>query len=213
MSQAPLSGDQREEHWDRAYETRGATGVSWFQPTANTSIQLIERLGIARGAPVIDVGGGASLLVDALLDCEFTDVSVLDVSKAALKEVRERLGSNASVSLLQKDLLAWKPERRYDLWHDRAVFHFLVDPLDQETYLRTLRAALRPTGFVIMGTFASDGPEYCSGLPVSRYSFADLAEALGPTFQVVETFRDDHVAPPGVVQPFTWVGARYLGRN
>ena len=198
----------RAEHWDAAYETRGATGVSWFQPTATTSIQLIERLRIARDAAVIDIGGGASVLADALLDCGFTDVSVLDVSKAALAEVRERLGPNTSLSLLQEDLLAWSPARQYDLWHDRAVFHFLVDLSDRETYLRTLRLALRPGGFVIMATFASDGPEYCSGLPVSRYSSADMAEALGPTFQVIEAFRHQHVTPAGVEQPFTWVAAR-----
>jgi len=170
---------------------------------------LIESLGISHDAAVIDVGGGASLLADALLDLGFTDVSVLDVSRAALAEVRQRLGSSPSVSLLQEDLLAWTPQHRYDLWHDRAVFHFLVDASDQETYLTTLRAALRPRGFVIIATFASDGPEYCSGLPVSRYSSVDLSAALGPQFQVVESFRAQHVTPAGVEQPFTWVAARY----
>jgi len=211
MTDASLSGGQRAEHWDAAYETRGVTGVSWFQPTATTSVQLIERLGIAHDAAVIDIGGGASVLADSLLDRGFTDVSVLDVSRAALAEVRQRLGAITTVSLLQEDLLDWSPERRYDLWHDRAVFHFLVDPGDREIYLRTLRSALRPEGFVIMATFASDGPEYCSGLPVSRYSSADLSKALGPEFQVVEAFRAQHVTPAGVEQPFTWVAARHTG--
>ena len=209
MSQGPISSGQRSEHWDAAYETRGASGVSWFQPAATTSIQLIERLGIAQGGAVIDVGGGASVLTDALLNRGFTDVSVLDLSNAALAEVRERLGSNTSLSLLQEDLLAWSPDRQYDLWHDRAVFHFLVDPNDREIYLRTLRSALRPEGFVIIATFAWGGPEYCSGLPVCRYSSGDLAEALGPTFQVIEAFCDQHVTPAGVGQPFTWVAARH----
>jgi 2-polyprenyl-3-methyl-5-hydroxy-6-metoxy-1,4-benzoquinol methylase len=213
MSETPTSSSQRAKHWDTAYETSGATGVSWFQPTATASIQLIERLGIAPGAAVIDVGGGASSLADDLLDHGFTDVSVLDVSRAALAVVRQRLGSNASVSLLQEDLLTWKPQRRYDLWHDRAVFHFLVDQSDQETYLRTLRAALRPAGFVIMATFASDGPKYCSGLPVSRYSSVDLSKALGPQLQVVESFRTQHVTPAGVEQPFAWVAARCTDRD
>jgi len=211
MSKAPLSGGQQAEHWDAAYETRGTSGVSWFQPAATTSIDLIERLGISSSARVIDVGGGASVLVDSLLERGFTDVSVLDVSKTALAEVRQRLGAITTVSLLQEDLLDWSPERRYDLWHDRAVFHFLVDPGDREIYLRTLRSALRPEGFVIMATFASDGPEYCSGLPVSRYSSADLSKALGPEFQVVEAFRAQHVTPAGVEQPFTWVAARHTG--
>lgn len=211
MTDAPMPGAERAQHWDTAYKTRGATGVSWFQPTAATSIKLIERLEVPRTASIIDIGGGASVLADALLEQGFSDVSVLDVSKAALKEVRGRLGDRTSISLLQEDLLAWNPARQYDLWHDRAVFHFLASPRDRETYLETLHSALGPEGVVVMATFASDGPEYCSGLPVSRYSSADLAQALGPKFQVIETFREQHVTPAGVEQPFTWVAAKHLG--
>ncbi len=213
MSEAPLSGGERAGHWDAAYEARGSTGVSWFQPTAATSIELIERLEIPKTAAIIDIGGGASVLADGLLDRGFTDISVLDVSKAALAEVRQRLGAHSPLSLLQEDLLAWSPERPYDLWHDRAVFHFLVDSSHRETYLKTLRSALGPEGFVIMATFAADGPEYCSGLPVARYSSADLAMVLGTQFQVLEAFGDHHVTPAGVEQPFTWVAARHIHPN
>jgi trans-aconitate methyltransferase len=213
MSEAPQSAGERAGHWDAAYETRGTTGVSWFQPKTTMSTDLIEHLGILKTAAVIDIGGGASVLADTLLDRGFTDVSVLDVSKAALAEVRQRLGAHASISLLQEDLLAWSPERRYDLWHDRAVFHFLVNPSDRGIYLKTLRSALRPEGFVIMATFASDGPEYCSGLAVSRYSSADLAKMLGSQFQVIEALREHHVTPAGVEQPFTWVVARHSGQT
>lgn len=213
MSEPSPPRRQRAEHWDAAYETKGSTGVSWYQPTATTSIELIERLGIAKDAAVIDIGGGASTLADGLLDRGFTDVSVLDISKAALAEVRQRRGFNTSLSLLREDLLAWKPERRYDLWHDRAVFHFLTDADDRDTYLTTLHSALKPGGFVIMATFAPDGPEYCSGLPVSRYSATDLAETLGPEFRVVELLTEEHLTPAGDVQPFTWVGARHIGRK
>src|ERR1700730_656424 len=132
MGEAPLSGGERADHWDAAYETGGATGVSWFQPTATRSMDLIDRLGIPRSAVIIDIGGGASVLADTLFERGFSDVSILDLSKAALAEVRRRLGANTSLSLLQEDLLVWSPERRYDLWHDRAVFHFLVDPSDLE---------------------------------------------------------------------------------
>ena len=139
--------------------------MSWFQPTATTSIELIERLGIPKSAAVIDIGGGASLLADALLDRGFTDVSVLDVSKAALAEVREAVG-RTHIRCRCFSRISWpgRPERRYDLWHDRAVFHFLVERGEQERYLETLRSALGPEGLVIVATFASDGPEYCSGL-------------------------------------------------
>jgi len=191
--------------WDAAYEAKGPTGVSWFQPTATTSIELIERLGVDRSAGIIDIGGGASVLADELLLRGWTDVSVLDASGTALAEVRRRLGSSAT--LVHEDLLDWRPDRSYDVWHDRAVFHFLDDRLAQDTYLRLLRSSLSGGGFVIMATFAPDGPEYCSGLPVRRYGGSDLTVLLGRDFVFLEEFRQEHVTPAGVMQPFTWVVA------
>jgi 2-polyprenyl-3-methyl-5-hydroxy-6-metoxy-1,4-benzoquinol methylase len=170
---------------------------------------LIERLNVASDAAIIDIGGGASLLVDALLERGFRDVSVLDVSETALGTVRQRLGTGAPGSLLHQDLLAWKPERHFDLWHDRAVFHFLVDPSERRRYIDTVRSALCPGGAVIIATFALDGPESCSGLPVARYSSADLTEILGPEFEVIEQTREEHVTPGGVTQPFTWLAVRW----
>jgi 2-polyprenyl-3-methyl-5-hydroxy-6-metoxy-1,4-benzoquinol methylase len=199
---------RRAEHWDAAYRSSGPSGVSWFQPTASTSVELIEHLDIPTGAAVIDIGGGASVLADALLDRGFSDVSVLDVSKTALETVRQRRGTDSRLSLIDGDLRAWKPERHFDLWHDRAVFHFLVDSSDRKQYIHALRSTLRPGGTVIMATFAVDGPEHCSGLPVARYSAADLAEILGPEFEVIEQSREEHVTPGGVTQPFTWLVAR-----
>ena len=208
MGETPGPTTERARHWDAAYENRGATGVSWFQPAPTVSVELIERLGTPKDASIIDIGGGASLLVDALLGRGFSDLSVLDVSQSALSAVGERLGPTSSVVLLHEDLLDWKPERRFDVWHDRAVFHFLVESEDQENYLRTLRSALSPEGAIVIATFASDGPEYCSGLPVVRYSSADMAKILGSDFAVVEQLREEHVTPAGVTQPFTWVVAR-----
>jgi len=210
MGEAPGTGTQRAQHWDAAYEMRGATGVSWFQPAATVSVELIERLGTAKDASLIDIGGGASLLVDTLIGRGFSDLTVLDVSRSALNAVRERLGHTKSVALLHEDLLAWKPERRFDLWHDRAMFHFLGEGNDRENYLRTLRSALRPGGALVMATFASDGPKYCSGVPVARYSFVDLAETLGSDFVVVEQLREEHSTPTGAIQPFTWIAARLV---
>jgi SAM-dependent methyltransferase len=210
MGESPRTGTQRSQHWDAAYEMCGATGVSWFQPVATVSVELIERLGTPKDASLIDIGGGASLLVDTLIGRGFSDLTVLDVSKSALNAVRERLGPTNSVALLHEDLLDWKPERRFDLWHDRAVFHFLVEGDDREKYLRTLRSALRPGGAVVMATFALDGPEYCSGLPVARYSCADLAEILGSDFVIVEQLREEHFTPAGAIQPFTWMAARFV---
>ncbi len=208
MGEIPGPAPVRAQHWDAAYETRGATGVSWFQPAATVSVELIERLGTPTDASVIDVGGGASRLVDVLLQQGFEDLSVLDLSKSALEAVRDRLGPTNPVALLHEDLLEWNPERCFDLWHDRALFHFLVDGSDRENYLRKLRSALRPGGAVVVATFAPGGPGYCSGLPVTRYSPDNLANLLGCDFAVVAQVREEHVTPAGTAQPFTWVAAR-----
>jgi SAM-dependent methyltransferase len=182
--------------------------VSWFQPVATVSTELVHRLGIPKHAAVIDVGGGASYFVDALAAKGFSDLTVLDVSLVALGAVRQRLGERPTVALVHADVLSWAPGRKFDLWHDRAVFHFLVDSSARERYLAKLHLALHGGGTVIVGTFAPDGPEYCSGLPVARYSGDELAEALGPDLEVVEEMREEHVTPAGVTQPFTWLAAR-----
>jgi len=202
----PLGGG--ESHWDAAYLDRGVTGVSWFQPAATVSLDLIRRLGIPRHAAIVDVGGGASLLADVLVADGFTDVSVLDISGVALESLRHRTSPYPAVSLIHADVLTWTPERRFSLWHDRAVFHFLIDETARRTYVDKLHGALGPDGWVIIATFAPDGPEYCSGLPVARFSGVDLAETLGIGFEVVESMQEDHVTPAGVTQPFTWIAAR-----
>jgi hypothetical protein len=171
-------------------------------------LELIETLAIEREAAVIDVGGGASNLVDHLIERGFTDLSVLDVSSVALAEGRGRLGAEAPVVWLCEDLLVWTPARQFNLWHDRAVFHFLVSPDERDTYLRTLRSAVRDSGFVVLGTFAADGPTRCSGLPVARYSAADLTEILGPRFELLAARREQRSTPSGAIQPFAWVAGR-----
>ncbi len=208
MSNPQRNSEERARHWDSAYTAGGVRGVSWYQDAPTVSLELIEALGIARDAAIIDVGGGASVLADRLVERGFVDVSVLDVSAAALAEARSRMAGAARVHWLHEDLLDWRPERRFDLWHDRAVFHFLIAPADRDEYLRILRSALRPDGCVVLATFAEDGPELCSGLPVARYSAARLADVLGEGFELVETRREEHVTPKGVMQPFTWVVAR-----
>ncbi len=165
MPDTPKSSEERSHHWDAAYESRGASGVSWFQPTPAVSLDLIDALEMPHDAAIVDIGGGASLLVDCLLQRGFTDLSVLDISGAALADARLRVGDGSSVTWLCQDLLSWDPERRYDLWHDRAVFHFLTDGAHRKAYLDVLKSAISHNGALIMATFAEDGPEYCSGLP------------------------------------------------
>jgi 2-polyprenyl-3-methyl-5-hydroxy-6-metoxy-1,4-benzoquinol methylase len=208
MTENASSSNTRADHWETAYERRGVTEVSWFQTEPVVSLELIEVLGVRRDAAVVDIGGGASSLVDHLVERGFTDLSVLDISETALRAAYQRLGVSVPVSWLHEDLLFWRPGRQFDLWHDRAVFHFLVDKEDRDAYLETLRSGIAPGGALIVATFAEDGPEYCSGLPVARYSAVDLGSVLGDGFVVVETRRELHTTPAGVPQPFTWVAAR-----
>lgn len=205
----PGSGlGERGHYWDGIYRDKEPTEVGWYQPQPAVSLELIESLGLAHDAPIIDVGAGASNLVDALLDRGFTDISLLDVSTVALDLVRQRLTGTTNVEYLHADVLSWRPTRRYALWHDRAVFHFLVDAADRSRYLDTMRAALAFDGLAIIATFGQDGPERCSGLPVARYSAEALIDLLGSDFVITATRAQRHVTPAGHPQPFTWVAAR-----
>ncbi|MGP8163719.1 MAG: class I SAM-dependent methyltransferase [Acidimicrobiales bacterium] len=182
--------------------------MSWFQSEPELSLELIDLLGISPSTAVVDVGGGASSLVDRLVKRGFTDISVLDISAAALEAGHRRVGESPPVQWLHEDLLVWQPGRRFGLWHDRAVFHFLTDEVDRERYLAALASGLEPGGALVMATFAEDGPEFCSGLPVLRYSSEELVDVLGRGFRAVATRRELHTTPSGVVQPFTWLAAR-----
>lgn len=194
-------------HWDATYEAKGSHGVSWYQPVPKVSLDLIRQMEVSADAPVMDVGGGESLLIDNLLTQGFSDLTVLDISKVSLEEARQSAPST-QVRWVQADVRTWEPDRTYGLWHDRAVFHFLVEPDDRAAYVRTLMAATAPGGVVIVATFAPTGPETCSGLPVARYSSPALANALGPRFELVATEEEQHTTPSGGVQPFTWVAGR-----
>lgn len=190
-------------YWDDVYDRVGPDRVSWYQTDAAVSASLIAAAGPV--GSVVDIGGGASVLVDELLDSGVRDITVLDLSPRALEVASQRLGPRAAdVRWLSQDVRTWRPERRFDLWHDRAVFHFLTDPADRDAYRSALRGALEPRGRVVVGTFAADGPTHCSGLPVSRYGPEALA-AQFPDLEVVEARRVEHVTPGATVQPFTWL--------
>ncbi len=204
----------RARYWDERYEQIGDEQVSWHQARPNVSLELIDALGVDPSAAVIDVGGGSSRLVDELIDRGFTDVTVLDVSPAALDLARRRLDDPAIVTWVATDIFTWTPTRRWGLWHDRAVFHFITDPADRTTYLRRLAHALAPTGLFIIGTFASDGPDHCSGLPVSRYDKDELGDtilAAIPTATIAATHDETHTTPSGTTQPFTWIAGTTSG--
>ena len=191
-----MTDASRKSHWETVYTTKGEREVSWFQENPAPSLEMIE---LARPTPessVIDIGGGASRLVDHLIDRGFRHVTVLDISQAALDAARARLGERGSeVEWVVADVTKWHPAHTFDIWHDRAALHFLVDAADRSAYLDRLRQVVRPGGHVIIGTFAIDGPEKCSGLPVIRYDTASLAGQLGKGFELVDSRRQEHSTP------------------
>lgn len=203
---------ERKEHWEQIYRRCPATALGWYEARPARSCALIAATGASRSAPILDVGGGASLLADALLDAGYTDVTVLDVSAAALERLRDRLGGRAElVRLLEGDVTDFVPDRPYAIWHDRAVFHFLTDPADRCRYRNALLRALRDGGHAILATFAPSGPPQCSGLEVVRYSPAALAAELGTGFELVESVEQTHTTPGGREQPFVYCRFRVLG--
>jgi SAM-dependent methyltransferase len=205
---------ERRQHWDAVYTEKDTDEVSWFEASPTLSLAMLNAVGADPSMAVIDVGAGASRLAGALLERGFTDITALDVADEGLAAARSELGPDADkITWLVADLLAWSPGRRYDIWHDRAVFHFLTTPAQQRRYLATAQAALRPGAKAIIATFAEDGPEQCSGLPVARYSPAQLIDTVnahgGATFELLEHRRDEHRTPWGSIQPFTWCALAY----
>jgi SAM-dependent methyltransferase len=201
---------QPKDHWEQVYSTKATDGVSWFQEHAEQSLQLIRGTGVPCSASVIDVGGGASTLVDDLLHQGYLAPTVLDLSAAALSAAQARLGARAAeVSWLVGDITRiGLPVHAYDVWHDRAVFHFLTTPAQREAYVQAVLCSVKPGGHVIVATFAEDGPLQCSGLPVMRYSPTALHAEFGSPFTLLKHEREEHHTPLGTVQKFVYCYCR-----
>lgn len=201
-----------KNHWEKVYAAREYTSVSWYQEHAECSLSLVRNTGITRSSAIIDVGGGASTLVDDLLADGFSDVTVLDLSGAALSAARQRLGAYATrVKWLEADVTdADLPEHRYDLWHDRAVFHFLTEPQQRRAYVETVFRSVKHGGHVIVATFAEDGPTQCSGLPVMRYAADELHSQFGEAFSLVRHIKETHHTPSGSLQQFVYCYCRVI---
>jgi ubiquinone/menaquinone biosynthesis C-methylase UbiE len=193
-------------HWEKVYATRAPDAVSWYQPHATLSLDLIRRIGVAPGTRIIDVGGGASTLVDDLLADGKADITVLDISASALRLARDRLGTRAAqVHWIEGDITrVGLPAGAYDNWHDRAVFHFLTEPADRAAYVEQVRRSVRPGGHVIVAAFGPEGPTQCSGLPVVRYDPEQLHAQFGSRFELLDHLSESHRTPAGAVQQFVY---------
>ncbi len=206
-----MTNNERRAHWENVYQTKGERDVSWFQECPEISLDLIRATGANVNSSIVDIGGGASRLVDALVAEGFAAITVLDVSEKALATAKARLGPQcAGVQWIVADVTAWEPSQTYDVWHDRAAFHFLTEPEDRAAYVERILRAVRPGGHVIIGTFAPDGPERCSGLPVVRHDAASLAKILGPGCELIESRNQAHQTPMGATQRFQFSRFRRL---
>lgn len=197
---------QAKDHWENVYSPKASHSVSWFQEHAERSMQFIRATGVPLEASLIDIGGGASTLVDDLLAKGFKNLSVLDISGEALNTARNRIGVQATlVQWIESDITTAHFETHaYDLWHDRAVFHFINTPEARVAYIQNVLRAVKPHGHIIIATFAEDGPTQCSGLPVTRYSAEELHAVLGSSFSLVKHEKDAHHTPSGAIQHFVY---------
>lgn len=203
--------ERRQTHWNAVYRAKHHRDVSWYQEVPERSLAFIHSTGVARDEAIIDIGGGASTLVDCLLDRGHTDVTVLDISAGAIEQARSRLGERAGrVHWIEADVTAFVPERTYAVWHDRAALHFLTDAQDRMRYVDVLCRALQPGGHVVLATFGPDGPLKCSGLDIRRYTVDGTRELLGAGFELLHHDLEEHVTPSGAPQQFlytSWVRA------
>ena len=199
----------RQEHWENIYKTKKLTEVSWYEPIPETSLEFIKGMNLAKNAAIIDVGGGDSFLADFLLMEGYTNVSVLDISEEALNRVKKRLGERAEeIHWIVEDVTKFQPEQKYDLWHDRAAFHFLTEEDQVQQYLDILKNAVIPGGLVVIATFSEKGPTKCSGIEIKQYSINGLAELLSEDFEMVSCKNVSHETPSGAAQDFIFCSFR-----
>jgi SAM-dependent methyltransferase len=193
----------RKKHWENIYQSKSTEEVSWFQPRPERSLGIIEGMKLPASAKIIDVGGGDSLLVDHLLDLGYENITVLDISEAAIARAKQRLGARAShVQWIVADAATFEPTTQYDLWHDRAAFHFLTQDAEIAHYLHAAHHGLAPNGHLVIGTFSDQGPKKCSGIDIKQYSETNMTEGLSPLFEKINCRTVDHTTPSGGVQNF-----------
>ncbi|MEN9569629.1 MAG: hypothetical protein RL172_860 [Bacteroidota bacterium] len=193
----------KKQHWEKVFSLKPGNEVSWYQPTPTDSLEFIQLFQLPKNAAIIDIGGGDSFLVDHLLQQGFTDITVLDISAAAIQKAKARLGSNANrVNWVVSDILEFNSNKKFDCWHDRAAFHFLTEAAEVQQYLAIAAAHLQDTGKMVVGTFSTDGPEKCSGLPVKQYNEQLLSSTLQQWFKKIRCIHTDHITPFKTIQKF-----------
>lgn len=195
----------KQQHWENIYQNHNLTQVSWYEPIPETSLSIITRFNLPKDAAIIDIGGGDSLLVDYLLLMGYSNITVLDISSKAIERAQARLGEKAqSVNWVVCDVLDFTLIQKYDVWHDRAAFHFFTDIAEQERYLDRVHHCLKPNGYLVLSTFGTDGPESCSGLPVQQYSENSLSSLFNRYFEKIKCFTKMHITPFHAVQSFVF---------
>jgi len=201
----------RKAHWDQIYQTKNLHEFSWYQAVPLTSLNYIRQLGLPLDSKIIDIGGGDSLLVDHLLDLGYQNITVLDISESAIERAQKRLGERATkVTWITADASDFQTDEIYDLWHDRAAFHFLTEEPEINAYVETARSHIRPGGFLIMGTFSETGPTKCSGVDIRQYSAWSLTQRFQPDFEKLECQQVNHTTPSGRNQNFTFCRFRRI---
>lgn len=201
----------RKKHWENIYQTKELKDVSWFQPTPETSLDFFKQFNVPTTAKVIDIGGGDSFLVDHLLDLGYQDISVLDISAAAIDRAKQRLGDKSNnVKWIVADAATFKPTEKYDFWHDRAAFHFLTDEQEIANYLQIAQESINPTGVLVIGTFSEQGPKKCSGIEIKQYSETTMTDQLKKFFEKIKCITVDHLTPFDTIQNFVFCSFRKL---
>ncbi|TXB60105.1 class I SAM-dependent methyltransferase [Phaeodactylibacter luteus] len=195
----------RKNHWESIYQTKQLNEVSWYEPTPETSLDFLKQFDVPKSAKIIDIGGGDSFLVDHLLDKGFQDITVLDISEAAIARAKKRLGDRAeSVKWIVADASKFQPVEQYDFWHDRAAFHFLTDEKEVSNYLQTAQKSIKPSGVLVIGTFSEQGPKKCSGIEIKQYSEKTMTERLKNFFEKIQCITIDHKTPFDTIQNFVF---------
>ena len=194
-----------KDHWENIYSTKEIDAVSWYQETPVTSLNIIKALKLNLSASIIDIGAGKSFLADNLLNLGYNDITALDISGNALDEVAKRVAKeNHKIKCIESNVTDLSSDQKYDVWHDRAVFHFITNNQEREKYLSLLNSSLNKEGYLIIGTFSGDGPLKCSGLDVQRYSIKELRELLKENFKFIDGFKEIHNTPFNTTQSFTF---------